>query len=221
MCRYAKMPKRPKTRKRRPSRRRGGGDMLPAFPKDVADVPYQIYYANPISDFVGYSTILQLETAKFNAVTTKNPALVQKRAIKIGDNFAFKFFLLESSTSVKKWYVMLNMQVMKNWFWSKHDAKNMEIFGIQPDAMILDPNAQNNISNKPGNNSIVLRFNSQFVKGETSDQLEIDPLQLVKIPDEFNDPIVSYLQNETFGKEMLKEQANDIVYTGMFSWFGL
>lgn len=171
MCRYAKMPKRSKTRKRRPSRRRGGGGdtaLLPAFPKDVAGVPYQIYYANPISDFVGYSTILQLETAKFNTVTTKNPALVQKRAIKIGDNFAFKFFLLESSTKDKKWYVMLNMQVLKN-LTSKHDAKNMEIFGIQPDAMILDPNAQNNISNKPGNNSIVLRFNSRFVKGETSE----------------------------------------------------
>ena len=97
----------------------------------------------------------------------------------------------------------------------------MEIFGIPPNAMILDPNAQNNISNNPGNNSIVLRFNSHFVKGETADQLELSIPQLLKIDKQFNDPIVSYLQYETFGKEILKEQANDIVYTGILSWFGL
>lgn len=69
-----------------------------------------------------------------------------------------------------------------------------------------------------------LQQNSDLIQQNTAlvqDQLEIDPLQLVKIPDENNDPIVSYLQYETFGKEILKEQANDIVYTGMFSWFGL
>jgi hypothetical protein len=207
------MPRRRRTLRKR----RGGGGVVPAFPKDANGVPYKIYYANPISDFVGYSTILQLETAKFNAVTTKNPVLDKKRAIKIGDNFAFKFFYFSSG----KWYVMLNMQVMKNWFWSKHDAKNMEIFEMKPDAMWFDPNVQNNISNKPDNNSVVLRFNSQFVKGETSDQLEIDPQELVKIPDPWKDPIVSYLQFETFGKEVLKEETNNIIYDSFFSWLGL
>lgn len=93
----------------------------------------------------------------------------------------------------------------------------MEIFGIQPDAMWIDPHAQNNISNQPNNNnnSIVLRFQSSFVKGETSDQLELDPQKLIKIPNQFSDPIF-----ETFGKEILKDQVNDVVYDGLFSWIG-
>ena len=186
--------------------------MLPAFPKDVA----QIYYANPISDFVGYSTILQLETAKFNTVTvttTKTPpALVQKRAIKIGDNFAFKFFLVVSFN--------VRQKVVRHAQHASHEELVLEQTRREKHGIYnpTPPNAQNNISNNPGNNSIVLRFNSQFVKGETSDQLENRPTTTRQ---QFNDPIVSYLQNETCGKEILKEQANDIVYTGMFSWFGL
>lgn len=76
--------------------------------------------------------MLQVETPKN---TEQFPQLIKPRAIKIGKNFAFKFFLLSTPTD-KKWYVMLNMQIMKNRE-SSNAPKNMEIFGIKPDAMWL------------------------------------------------------------------------------------
>jgi len=189
---------------------------------DEKGTPYLRFYANPISDGPGYSNLLQLETAKFKAVTSNRPDLGENtRPIKIGNNYAFKFFYLKTAIS-EKWYVILNFQVMKNWFWgnSKQDAKNLEMFGIDPNAMWLDPNAKDNISNNPGNNNVTLRFQAKYVKTETKDQLELNDGQLIKISDPWKDPIVKYLRMETFGLDALKAEGNQLMFDGIFAFFG-
>lgn len=103
---------------------------------------------------------------------------------------------------------------------SGNKPSNMELFEIKPETMWFDAKASNNIYQNPGNNAIVLRFDSKFVQSETLNLLEIKHDELIKIPDPWKDPIAKYLRLKTFGKELLKEEVNQVVYDGIFSWMG-
>lgn len=212
-----------KTRPRRKERerlakqtrkRRHGGGGSGFSPKDGAGQPYDLFYANPISNWLGFSTMIQFEYPKFkvSTTTTKPEFGSTNRPVKIYDNYAFKFFYLKSQSnpSDKKWYVMSNIQII-NLFSTK--SNNMTIYGIKPEAII-----QTNIYNKPGNNNITIMFDSGFVEQpENPNEVVIKTTELIKT--EQSDPIVQYLQSETFAKEMAKEGANQVAADGMFSIF--
>jgi len=195
-------------------KRRHGGGGSDFFPKDGAGQPYDLFYANPISNWLGFSTMIQFEHPKFKVSTTANPKFGStNRPVKIDDNYAFKFFYLKSPSnpSDKQWYVMLNIQIYKNWFSKK--SSNLTIYGIKPEAII-----QTNIYNKPGNNNITIMFDSRFVEQpENPNEVVIKTTELIKT--EQSDSIVQYLQSETFVKEMAKEGANQVSADGMFSMF--
>ena len=218
-----KTVRRRRRQRRRRSEMRGGGNDVPRDPNgnEYNDVPrdpngneYKIYFANPISNwswFGLYSETIQFETPKFNVLYKGNTAL---RPIKIGDNYAYKFFYLRS-TADQKWYVMLNFQINKNHQDSKQG--NGEIYGIPLDAMGPNQNIETN-----SNNYITLEFLPSIVvpSDAKDDDLILDFQKLQNI-DESKDTIVSYLQTNTLVKDMGKESVNGASLSIWESFFGI
>jgi len=135
------------------------------------------------------------------------PAVI--KPIKIGDNYAYKFFYLES-LSQKKWYVMLNIQVNKNQETSK--SINGMIYGIPTQGM----GANQNIKTVHNNNDIVLEFTPFIVLKDTQDEIV---LNFDKFEKQINKIHLDYLQSDTFKKDILKETWNDTVTFNVMDLF--